>query len=346
MTEWQPIFMTKPYTGETTPVVHNDKFIAAVMSVEIYGTEAAITSNGSDWLMPAYPGGSHHADHNEGMTQLKVGDRVRVGTAAHGGTTDWLTILEVLKCTKLYNMHKTLSHQLGESTPVVTPTNGTSTTFVNTLSANPDGANYTGSGSGASSWVSSSEYVEGAMYAIRVDKHVDATTLPTGLVTYATITGVRTLATQANRALCRVGPNVHSNFYYPMYKLREQAELRVNLPYNVKMIAAIRLLGYSIQVAKNVSEPVEHEHAESDWYALRFKEVGGDVISSNQYANGAFHVIHTSGQTTELYAYEPLGLATVFTTPRNMPTLTAELLDKDGKKANVGRVHLWVEVLK
>ena len=124
----------------------------------------------------------------------------------------------------------------------------------------------------------------------------------------------------------------------------------MQLPTNIKMVSAIKLMGYSMQHKRLAGAHHQHEFKDDDWLAIRVKEVrtGKTLMSNNQHADGALHVIHSGGGTdssVELYCYEPLGLACATFSAVNMPSLTVEVVDQQGREAHVGRLHIWLRIL-
>ena len=73
---------------------------------------------------------------------------------------------------------------------------------------------------------------------------------------------------------------------------------------------------------------------------------------SDVNADGAVHILHAgtghdrAKGTIELVQYDPVGLAEVVFTPRNMSKLSVVLTDRRGQPARVGRVHIWLRIYR
>jgi hypothetical protein len=146
----------------------------------------------------------------------------------------------------------------------------------------------------------------------------------------------------------------YERYFYPMYKhvVSPARSLSINLRPDLGLVSHVQLLGYKIVHAPDVGVQSQHESRTQDWYALRFKELSGKVQSNNPTADGAVHILHAgTGHdnvvgTTELVAYEPKGITDMAFTPRNLPRLSVEITDRDGRPARLGRVHVWLRVFQ
>jgi len=88
-------------------------------------------------------------------------------------------------------------------------------------------------------------------------------------------------------------------------------------------------------------------------HELRIKEVEGKVISNNRHANGAFAILYAGSHAdntkggVDVHKYDTDGIVVrrVDATNSVMRNLTVELLDRTGKPAHFGRLHLWFKIL-
>ena len=343
---WQDVFLTKP---EYAADEFDDIEVAPVMSVHIEVNAlnqyvATPATGGTDWLMHGFVQESNTIEQAE-MGKIQVGDMIRVGTG--GATfTDYLTVLEIVELSIVRNMMGE-PFQLGD-------TNGGASVIA-------DGTTYPTSGV-------MSEPAE-ARRAFRVNQSIDATSLPTlngadwptsGWSFQGTAGGF-TASTFATRHRSFFMANGATHRFYPMYRQRKytsstrptRSVLQMQMPTFIKQVCAVKLVGYSMIHKRHVGVQQQHEAKEDDWFALRIKEVNGDVLSNNAIANGAFHILHAAntGVDTEafgsvrLHEYDADGLATTEFTPKNLPSLTIDVTDRMGDEAHFGRMHLWLKVL-
>ena len=133
------------------------------------------------------------------------------------------------------------------------------------------------------------------------------------------------------------------------------------MPSDVRQIRAIKVMGVTFTRRLQLNGGAQFL---PEYYGLRIKEISTrGVMSNNQFVDGALCVLNalphdtfwkeyfestTSGAfklNFPVHTYDPQGLACVSFTPVNLPSLTVELVDHEGKVAEVGRVHLWLRVL-
>ena len=143
---------------------------------------------------------------------------------------------------------------------------------------------------------------------------------------------------------------------YPMYHMKEWRSgqsLTAELDHGVKQVEEVRLMGYSLMNKRNVGPQHAHEMIQDDYLILRIKEVEGKVISNNRHANGAFAILYAGSHAdntkggVDVHKYDTDGIVVrrVDATNSVMRNLTVELLDRTGKPAHFGRLHLWFKIL-
>jgi len=107
-TRWQDVFLTKPSYGVQNPKEMDDVFVTSVMSVDVINDPvtdspiARITTSGSNWLMMGFIYSCTDKE-KERWARVEEGDMIRVATADQGGFSDYLTVLEKVEVTNLYN---------------------------------------------------------------------------------------------------------------------------------------------------------------------------------------------------------------------------------------------------
>ena len=217
-----------------------------------------------------------------------------------------------------------------------------------------------------------------SVFCYRVSAPVNATVLPNSTKAYPISAGLRDSSntiTYANRLDAYANGNgsfllwadQHGAVPYPVYrtsfqgvgKAAGQSHLVLKLDAGVKHVHEIRLLGYQLTskdapIAGTYVGPGESS-AFHEFLILRIREVPGQVLSNNTYANGAFAIIPTGSQhstcgtrdgLTEHERYEPKGLASVaINSPTPIKQLTVELLDRHGAHAPVSKLNLWFKVI-
>jgi hypothetical protein len=204
-------------------------------------------------------------------------------------------------------------------------------------------------------------------YALRLNHSINATTInePTDanrskrIVTALTIANPNhdaeetLIATLADRQNVTMWGGGH---LYPMYHMKEWRSgqsLTAELDHGVKQVEEVRLMGYSLMNKRNVGPQHAHEMIQDDYLILRIKEVEGKVISNNRHANGAFAILYAGSHAdntkggVDVHKYDTDGIVVrrVDATNSVMRNLTVELLDRTGKPAHFGRLHLWFKIL-
>ena len=114
--------MTKPTYGDKVVPEFDDEFVAPVMSVAVsYSPTQVISSpqrNGSCWLALAYPANAPD-DEIQRWNALQPGHMIRVGTAASGGFTDYLTVMQVQDIDALVNTLPAVANVKQDATDVL-----------------------------------------------------------------------------------------------------------------------------------------------------------------------------------------------------------------------------------
>tara|TARA_B110000261_G_scaffold82268_1_gene94558 strand:+ start:2728 stop:3732 length:1005 start_codon:yes stop_codon:yes gene_type:complete len=324
---WQEIFLTNPTSDEP----HED-FVAPMMSVQVrpdnrpsssttLSPVAIPVTGGSNWLMFSFP----ELDNNElwswwtanskPLEGLVVGDMVRLGSQDAGAHTDWLTILEIVVVPAIHFIE---SIHLGIDVRV-----------------SGDYVSVTGE----------------AAKCFRVNQSIDATSVPSFSTGEAWLNlNSQTTPTPAYSLETRSSVRIGQELYCPMYKLRRWSEIKLRMPSDVKSVCALKLMGYMMVNKRVVGMHQQHDIEDDDWFALRFKEINGNVLSNNTTANSSFHVMRTRNAnaatgSNQIWEFDPTGLACSTFTPRNLATLSVEVLDRKGQPAHFGRLHLWLKVL-
>ena len=277
-------------------------------------------------------------EQNAAVMGLQVGDMIRVGQATHGAYSDYVIIQELIDIDEL----------------------------VNTFSINLD------LGGGYAAYMTPGYIIlkDGVPLrnypanrrALRISTPLECTSLPHKWPTFSTALTTRTPADMNNRSLAHAYTKDITSmqkYFWPVYKQRKwthanqptRSVLRLQMPTSIKQVSAIKLMGYSMVHKRAVGILQQHEMHSDDWFALRLKEVSGDVLSNNSHANGSLYVLHTGNGTNkvhgsvELYGYDPQGLATATFSPTNLPSITVDITDRLGNEAHFGRMHLWLRVL-
>ena len=124
------------------------------------------------------------------------------------------------------------------------------------------------------------------------------------------------------------------------------------LDHGVKGISWIKLVGYSVFNKRQVGFANQHEQIADDWIAVHIDQVDGKVVSNNPHADRAFAVLHVGSSADnrtgaiEFHEQDPMGIAMhVFDTHQTtLRRLTFKFLDRKGKPAHFGRIHLWLKV--
>jgi len=343
---WVDVFVTRPDAGYTV----DDQFACSVQSVVIHNDEsqtptevrAFITTQDSDWILPTWTDNYDGAGSYSVFNSIEVGSLVRIGETPTKGHTDYLTVVDRVQVDKLYNY-------TGGS--VIIKMDGTTTL------ANEDSKTFDKNGI--------------AHYALRLNMSLNATTMPSGVITDATLAkSDQTNADLTNRNAATIprfdkdGKPVPSStapiderFYYPLYVQRpwvDDRTLFAQLDHGVKQVSCIKLVGYSMHNKRQVGLQHAHEFTTDDFVIVRIKEIEGHVISNNAYANGAFAVLYcgsTADNEVGAIEYSRFDTVNAIVTQHLdasnavLRNLTLEVTDRVGKAANFGRMHLWFKLL-
>ena len=206
----------------------------------------------------------------------------------------------------------------------------------------------------------------GALRCVRINRSIDASTIPANLRSQGLHTFVQSgshRATQAVRGSISLdGSGDRDKLLFPCYKCvkplkhsRVPRALTLKLPSNFKQMRAIKIRGYQmnerrLHLLQNRGEKGFYAH-DDDWIAIRCRELEGSVLSNNLHADRALHVlsagetINQADGTATIYKFDPEGLTCVQFTPTNLAQISFEFVDARGQPAEVGRMHLWVSLL-
>ena len=134
--------------------------------------------------------------------------------------------------------------------------------------------------------------------------------------------------------------------------------IKVDLDHGVKEVREIKLVGYSSLIAlwQDIAELENAEVWENDFLILRIKEIPGQVVSNNSFANGAFAVLHvaqTSGfkpgnsHNNIRHEFHPDGIATqtLDASHSTLRNLTLEVVNSTGHDMRINRLNLWFKLL-
>lgn len=374
---WVDVFVSKaaddPHGAPVDPNdQYDDEFCCSVQSVEfdpLDPTIAHVTTNDSEWIIPTWTNEYKEvAAAKSPYADVKVGDLVRVGGIHVDGFTDYLTVIEIKTVEKVAN-----STAGGLRISTIDTSNGASYAGTHFLHQADGTTPSTPSAAGVD--VSSQEGI--AHIAIRLNASFNCTHLPdTALdrgvpdVTHLqnalpAITTTKATLIERHNAFEYVTKNSTAydsetnpseKYYYPLYRAKnwtQGKELVARLDHGVKQVAAVKLIGYQLVNKRQVGIHHAHEMQADDFLILRIKEIEGHVISNNKFASGAFAILR-AGDTSnnmigaaEFSAYEPSGIVCVpvhasNSTIRNM---TIEVIDRLGRPAHFGRLHLWFKLL-
>ena len=330
-----------------------------------YDADIAYTQHKNDALF------TH--DSVQRYRNLKVGDIVRFGLPENNtGTTDYVTILERLEVDKVFNGTKKdlpISHvrALGTSGyPFVTNQTGTSNTQ---LKSNPHGQY---SGIGVEQFCIDLSNSNGpARIAYRISAKIDCTSLPnneplndanryfergSNNITNVKL-DIRNQWWQHGRMHAArshpTGGTFRKNHHTPMFvhETHDDSKLTATLAHNIKCVHHIKLVGYSIVGKRQVNITHSHEMPVDDYLILRIKEVDGQVRSNNVNADHSFavlplpHTINDAHGAVDVHRFDyDCGIANQPVSIMNLQRLTLEVLDRFGKPAHFGRIHLWFKL--
>lgn len=338
---------------EVEQYTRESAFVQTVQSVILPsngGAIAYVVDRASNWVAIGPV-----KDAQTGQTlwsKLTNGMLVRFGTAA-GGYTDYFTILEVKS---VFDLHNSTASALQVSSDPAQATIASGASYSATFGAAMSGE---------------------ATLILRLNGSIDLTSLPTGMVTDATIGSVPgTLLTLANRytdggfflgtgtensPLTAINPQ-YSNICYPSF-VREpwpvkgaNSCLKVFFNAGTKRVYKISLMGYAITSMPAVGHAVDNEPTqEEDYVVLRIEELSKLNVTSNvPHANGAFAVLPVSSSTSNSNGthsttmFEPTAdkeVASVeFESPVALGRLTLSLTNRLGSEVQMLHGHFWLRV--
>lgn len=362
--KWVDIFLTEDNT--TSQYKFDDVFCCSVQSVEFdpdnqSNTQipAYITESNSEWILPTWSEmyGQAAAATSEYMN-IQVGDLIRIGGTPSKGRTDYLTVLEKRHVTHVINATNSIVscgfNSAGNIVTLPKPAEG------NTI------LNHGLTTSGI------------AHIALRVNASINCTSLDPGTADRSSSEDIHlqdvsttysTKATLANRHSAYVYQSKNAEaytgeasnqymqatekFFWPLYRHRTWSNshsLNVRLDHRVKQCHALKLVGYSLVNKRQAGISHSHEMINDDYLILRIKEVEGEVISNNVFANGSLAILQTGDTTnnvigaTEYSRYEPEGIVCVPVTQNTLKNLSVEIVDRFGKPAHFGRLHMWLKL--
>ena len=375
------VFVTKPETDYAgTSYEFDDDYLWTVQScifnpAEVGGPNTAyIVQAETNWLIATYSV-DETAPH---ANRVEVGDLLRVGSVTTSGYTDYLTVLETKEVSAIHNStasnlqisrkeyHNGVSGAY-KYLPSVTVTGSTGSsgddlppTALTALSK-------------LTVTASTQTVTKGtvASLAIRINMNINATDLPDdlpnstkayqlhGFAKQATsdggITGWQQDLETRSKAGVSGTETDHEGDYYPLYKakqwVRKGRMLTAELPSSAQKVTRVKLMGYTLMNKRQPSINVHHEISSDDFLILKIKEFHGRVISNNQFANGAFAILQAGTSlankngVVEVEQYFPEGYADVLVNqPVVCRSLTLEVLDRLGRQASFGRLHVWLKL--
>ncbi|AUD57303.1 hypothetical protein [Pleurochrysis sp. endemic virus 2] len=376
-TQWMDVFLTQPdhVDGKRIQVV-DDQFLCTVQSIRIDTsssprTDAVIVTTETDWILPTwtidYASSNFSRDH---FHDLEVGDLVRIGGANTNGATEYLVVLEKREVDRVYN---------GTRSPLPITTNSTVnvSTLTNTVSRslNEESQNYlTTLSTSNDSYVDLNVYDRKsgiAHYAIRLNGTLNCTNLRDTLTQDAAIKSIpkaddNTYASDvaASIAVRNLVSTPHTSttlpdevFYYPLYVSKNfegEHLLSKRFDSNVRQCLCVKLVGYSLVNKRQIGVQHAHELIADDYLLIHIKEIEGQVVSNNAFAQGAFAVlpVHSTRSSedgavaiSQFDMDQGIASQNVTNTSRQIRSLTVSVTDRFGKEAHFGRLHLWFKVL-
>lgn len=102
---WVDVFLTKPDTYLDESYMYDDEFLCSVQTVQLHANSnsAAIVAYPTPYLMPTWSWGYDQSTlGNNKLRNVEVGDIIRVGNPSTG-TTNYLTVVEVITVSRIYN---------------------------------------------------------------------------------------------------------------------------------------------------------------------------------------------------------------------------------------------------
>tara|TARA_Y100000768_G_C23980739_1_gene685640 strand:+ start:443 stop:1447 length:1005 start_codon:yes stop_codon:yes gene_type:complete len=288
--------------------------------------DPCVVDDFSDWIMTCY------TDYRE-EASLEKGDLIRVGITSTNGYSDILTVLDVVPASRLYR-----------------------DPALNLLEHRLDG--------GVAEWTNDYIDLSTPINCYRLNRTISTTKPPFGLIAnFLSDTSVAALladrktvqhSVYETRDVADPSSKIAQRTYYPVHKLTKvkSHEHRIKFDHGVKSVTSIKLVGYSVFGKKRAGFAHLHESVDDDFIIVNIKGVRGEVVSNNDFASGAFAVLHTgtdaeaSTGAIEYYAYDANGLANYkFETPTScLRQLDFEFLNRKGEPAHFGRMHLWLKV--
>ena len=313
---------------------------------------AVIVEDETDWVTASFP----YDATSDPFKEIVKGDLIRVGVPSTGGFTDYLTVVEKVPIKAFRNA---TTSKLAMRSDIAD---------YDTYVVNDEWLCQYGTTNPPGSVTTYSPTVQ--HYALRLNHSINATTINEPIDTNRSkrivepfpghdydvtpLTGDEThIATLAQRQDVTMWGGGH---LYPMYHMKEWRSgqsLTAELDHGVKQVEEVRLMGYSLMNKRNVGPQHAHEMIQDDYLILRIKEVEGKVISNNRHANGAFAILYAGSHAdntkggVDVHKYDTDGIVVrrVDATNSVMRNLTVELLDRTGKPAHFGRLHLWFKIL-
>lgn len=342
---WLDVFVTRPdYDLEKErKVLNDDLFACTVQSVQIdpsFPKTAIIEDNkkATEWIMPTWSQDYDDAKYNANLYRyIKVGDLVRFGTTGTSGSTDYLTVLEIRQVDTLKVSTKSDFKTTG--IPIgTTATNGGQVPRVS------ESTPYTFQKLGI------------AHICLRLNANLNCSNLPEKqLRVQRYLEG--DFVTLGDRHLAYTLSNSEAEdekYYYPLYVQNSWINrgISVELDLGVKRVKAVKLVSYAVSQKRQVGIHHGHEMNNDDFVILRIDEVPGAMVSNNAFAHGSFACLYAGNSTDnvaggiEYNMFEPDGIITQ-TLPENsvFHKMTVHALDRLGKPAHIGRLHLWFKLL-
>lgn len=366
--KWVDVFVTK----DNRKYAHefDDVFCCSVQSIQfdpdtdgMYPNAAYVSETSSDWILPTWsPLYDQASASTSEYNNIEVGDTIRIGSTSHKAQSVYHTVLEKRHVSCIINASSTaLSLGLNSS-------NGVEILPIPVDNTVPQ------------AHVLSTNGI--AHIALRLNSIVKCTRLDASTLKRdrtlpgteihlqgVTVTGAATTVDLSNRHLGYVYLKSNSEayageqndtmgatekYFWPLYRCRtwnDSTALVAHLDNRVKQCSALKLIGYSLVNKRQVGLAHSHEIISDDFLILRAKEIDGQVMSNNTFANGALAILPTTNSTDHLYGtneyskYEPGGIVCIPVTQSTLKDITFEVVDRLGKPAHFGRLHIWLKLL-
>jgi hypothetical protein len=358
---------------------YDDQFVCPVQSVRLHENYAVIVEDETDWVTPLFPFDAT----SDPFKEIMKGDLIRVGVPSTGGFTDYLTVVEKVPIKAFRNATSyyiaTSSSALDYGGEVAGTMNIDPYEEYHVYPSSDEWLRPHGYGENTSEHTVYNAVFEGGagltladdtaeyeppvqLYALRLNHSINATTINEPIDANRSKRIVAAVTTDAQETLIATLENRQNvtmwggGHLYPMYHMKEWRtgqSLTAELDHGVKQVEEVRLMGYSLMNKRNVGPQHAHEMIQDDYLILRIKEVEGKVISNNRHANGAFAILYAGSHAdntkggVDVHKYDTDGIVVrrVDATNSVMRNLTVELLDRTGKPAHFGRLHLWFKIL-